>query len=91
VDAVLENIRVSKEEVSQLVTAQTQEKAKKEQEVARLNSTASQPTIMTGPTARPTEKVKTAAELREQLQANIDVDRFLAEQDSWIPGATSEA
>lgn len=91
VDAVLENIRVSRQEVNAQITASAQQKAEKQAEIARLEDESEIPNRLEGPVPRPTGKVKTAAELQEELQANIDVDQFLAEQDSWIPGATSEA
>lgn len=90
IDAILENIRVSNEQVAAQIEESEGQKAEKKAEIEELQD-GDRPTRLIGPEPRPTGKVKTAAELREELEQNIDVDRYLAEQDSWIPGATSEA
>lgn len=95
IDEVLENIQESYTEVETAIESQEKAIQTKENRILEISGEEGDPTIVTGPMRLPIDdpdkQIRTAQELREELKGNVDVDQYLAEQDTWVAGATSQA
>lgn len=95
IDEVLLNIVASKTEVETAKESQQKDIDKKQDRITELSAEEGDPTIWTGPMPLPIDDpdkvIRTAEELKEEYEGNVDVDSYLADQESWIAGATSEA
>ncbi|MFZ9995639.1 MAG: hypothetical protein ACO3GU_02245 [Pelagibacteraceae bacterium] len=93
--SVLDTITSSIQEVDTAIESQNKDIKKKQDRIAQLSLEEGDPTIVSGPVALPIDDsqkvIRTAKELKEEYEGNVDIDEYLAQQDNWVAGATSEA